>query len=92
MPFNLLVLSCVLYVAFLFTVAFVAEGRAARGRVGWLRSPLVYTLSLWIYCTAWTFYGAGWSVTFWGLVLLAAGAPLYVWMRHVGRRFSEVEK
>ena len=42
--------------------------------------------------SAWTFYGAGWSVTFWGLVLLAAGAPLYVWMRHVGRRFSEVEK
>jgi APA family basic amino acid/polyamine antiporter len=39
--------------------------------------------------SAWTFYGAGWSVTFWGLVLLAAGAPLYVWMRHVGRPSSE---
>lgn len=58
MPFNLLVLACFLYVAFLFTVAFVVEGRAARGRLGWLRSPLVYTLSLSIYCTAWTFYGA----------------------------------
>ena len=58
MPFNLLVLACILYVAFLFAVAFVAEGRAARGRLGWLRSPLVYTLSLSIYCTAWTFYGA----------------------------------
>ncbi|KPU85023.1 sodium:solute symporter, partial [Marinosulfonomonas sp. PRT-SC04] len=29
-----------------------------RGQFGWLRSPLVYTLSLSIYCTAWTFYGA----------------------------------
>ncbi len=58
MPFNLLVLACLLYVAFLFAVAFVVEGRAARGRLGWLRSPLVYTLSLSIYCTAWTFYGA----------------------------------
>ncbi|MFN4201773.1 MAG: ATP-binding protein [Tabrizicola sp.] len=58
MPFNLLVLSCLLYVVFLFAVAFVVEGRAARGRLGWLRSPLVYTLSLSIYCTAWTFYGA----------------------------------
>jgi Na+/proline symporter/signal transduction histidine kinase len=58
MPFNLLVLACFLYVAFLFTVAFVVEGRAAKGRLGWLRSPLVYTLSLSIYCTAWTFYGA----------------------------------
>ncbi|WP_333818187.1 histidine kinase dimerization/phospho-acceptor domain-containing protein, partial [Tabrizicola sp.] len=58
MPFNLLVLACFLYVAFLFTVAFVVEGRAAKGRLGWLRSPVVYTLSLSIYCTAWTFYGA----------------------------------
>ncbi|MFN4191939.1 MAG: ATP-binding protein [Tabrizicola sp.] len=58
MPFNLLVLSCLLYVVFLFAVAFVVEGRAASGRLGWLRSPLVYTLSLSIYCTAWTFYGA----------------------------------
>jgi Na+/proline symporter/signal transduction histidine kinase len=58
MPFNLLVLACFLYVFFLFTVAFVVERRAARGRLGWLRSPLVYTLSLSIYCTAWTFYGA----------------------------------
>lgn len=58
MPFNLLVLACLLYVAFLFAVAFVVENRAARGRLGWLRSPLVYTLSLSIYCTAWTFYGA----------------------------------
>ena len=58
MPFNLLVLSCLAYVAFLFIVAFLAERRAAMGRVGWLRSPLIYTLSLSIYCTAWTFYGA----------------------------------
>ena len=58
MPFNLLVLACLLYVIFLFTVAFLVERRAARGRLGWLRSPLVYTLSLSIYCTAWTFYGA----------------------------------
>ena len=58
MPFNLLVLACILYVIFLFAVAFVVEGRAARGRLGWLRSPVVYTLSLSIYCTAWTFYGA----------------------------------
>ena len=29
-----------------------------RGKGGWLRSPLIYTLSLSIYCTAWTFYGA----------------------------------
>ena len=58
MPFNLLVLACVTYVAFLFLVAFVVERKAARGAARWLRSPVVYTLSLSIYCTAWTFYGA----------------------------------
>jgi Na+/proline symporter/signal transduction histidine kinase len=58
MPFNILVLACLTYVAALFGVAFLAERRASRGMLGFLRSPLVYTLSLSIYCTAWTFYGA----------------------------------
>lgn len=56
--FNLLVGVCLVYVGLLFAVAFAAERRAERGRIGWLRSPAVYTLSLSIYCTAWTFYGA----------------------------------
>ncbi len=56
---NQLVLVCLVYVAGLFMVAFIAERAALRGRIGWfLRSPLIYTLSLSIYCTAWTFYGA----------------------------------
>lgn len=55
MPFNLLVAASLAYVAFLFAVAFAVE---RRGATGWLRSPLVYTLSLSVYCTAWTFYGA----------------------------------
>jgi Na+/proline symporter/signal transduction histidine kinase len=56
--FSILVLVSLAYVAILFSVAFWAEGRAAAGRAKWLRSPLIYTLSLSIYCTAWTFYGA----------------------------------
>ena len=55
---NALVAVCLTYVAMLFLVAFFAERSAMRGRGGWLRSPLVYTLSLSIYCTGWTFYGA----------------------------------
>ncbi|WP_176438531.1 ATP-binding protein [Actibacterium lipolyticum] len=58
MPFDILVAVCVAYVVVLFLVAFFAERRASAGKVGWLRSPLVYTLSLSVYCTAWTFYGA----------------------------------
>ncbi|MCG7495212.1 ATP-binding protein [Thalassobius sp. Cn5-15] len=55
---NTLVAVCATYVALLFLVAFLAERAAIRGRARWLRSPLVYTLSLSIYCTGWTFYGA----------------------------------
>ena len=55
---GILAAVCIAYVIFLFTVAFAADRAARRGRGAWLRSPLVYTLSLSIYCTAWTFYGA----------------------------------
>ena len=55
---NILIIVCVVYVCFLFFVAFWAERQAHKGKLSWLRSPLVYTLSLSIYCTAWTFYGA----------------------------------
>ncbi|MGR3321351.1 MAG: ATP-binding protein [Pseudooceanicola sp.] len=55
---NLLIAVCLAYVAVLFAVAFGAERVAMRGKAQWLRSPVVYTLSLSIYCTAWTFYGA----------------------------------
>lgn len=58
LTFNLLVAVSLGYVVLLFVVAFIAEKRAERGAADWLRSPLVYTLSLSIYCTAWTFYGA----------------------------------
>jgi Na+/proline symporter/signal transduction histidine kinase len=57
-PFNILVVVCLIYVGLLFLVAFLVERRANARALPWLRSPLVYTLSLSIYCTAWTFYGA----------------------------------
>ena len=56
--FNILIVVSLSYVAALFWVAFLAERRAAAGKANWLRSPVIYTLSLSIYCTAWTFYGA----------------------------------
>ena len=56
--FNALILISLGYVTFLFVIAFWAERQAAAGRVNFLHSPWIYTLSLSIYCTAWTFYGA----------------------------------
>ena len=55
---NLVLGAALVYVAFLFAVAFVGDQRARRGRHGWLHSPVTYTLSISIYCTSWTFYGA----------------------------------
>ncbi|SEO12726.1 hypothetical protein SAMN04489859_103639 [Paracoccus alcaliphilus] len=58
MPFETLVAGCLAYAALMFAVAFWADRQAARGRVRWLDHPVVYTLSLSVYCSAWTFYGA----------------------------------
>ena len=55
---NLVLATALGYVALLFAVAFLGDQRARQGRLGWLQSPLVYTLSISVYCTSWTFYGA----------------------------------
>ncbi|MGH8738221.1 MAG: ATP-binding protein [Burkholderiales bacterium] len=55
---NLVLPIALLYVALLFAVAFVGDQRARAGRLGWLQSPVVYTLSISIYCSSWTFFGA----------------------------------
>ncbi|MCH2393072.1 sodium:solute symporter family transporter [Oceanibaculum sp.] len=55
---DLVIVICLVYVAVLFGVAFAGDRRARRDSGGWLSSPLVYTLSISIYCTSWTFFGA----------------------------------
>ncbi len=68
---NLVVFVCLAYVAVLFGVAFAGDRRARRDPAGWLSSPLVYTLSISIYCTSWTFYGAVGSATTGGMEFAA---------------------
>ncbi|WP_192034558.1 sensor histidine kinase [Halomonas sp. YLGW01] len=45
------------YLALLFVIAAWGDRRARQGR-SVIASPLVYTLSIAVYCTAWTFYGS----------------------------------
>ena len=71
LTFNLLVSVCLIYVVGLFVIAYMAERGAREGRLSVLRSPLVYTLSLSVYCTAWTFYGAVGSAARNGLEFVA---------------------
>jgi Na+/proline symporter/nitrogen-specific signal transduction histidine kinase len=55
---NLVLGVSLAYVALLFAVAYLGDRQARTGRLGFLQSPLVYTLSISVYCTSWTFYGA----------------------------------
>ncbi|MGO1118836.1 ATP-binding protein [Rhodovibrionaceae bacterium A322] len=55
---NLLVFASLLYVALLFLVAYLGDRKARGGKIGWIHSPVIYTLSISVYCTSWTFYGA----------------------------------
>ena len=68
---NTVLAVCLGYVVLLFAVAFVVDRRTRTRRLGWLNSPVVYTLSISIYCTSWTFYGAVGSAARNGLEFVA---------------------
>lgn len=53
----LIVLISLGYVGLLFAIAWYGDRRAERGR-SVIRNPAIYTLSIAVYCTSWTFYGA----------------------------------
>ena len=54
---TVLVFTAFAYLGLLFAIAYVADRRAERvPRVA--GSPYVYSLSLAVYATAWTFYGS----------------------------------
>ncbi|MBF0455324.1 MAG: histidine kinase [Magnetococcales bacterium] len=50
-------LISVAYLGLLFAVAYFADMRADQGR-SLISNPYVYTLSIAVYCTSWTFYGS----------------------------------
>jgi Na+/proline symporter/nitrogen-specific signal transduction histidine kinase len=45
------------YLALLFAIAYYGDKRADQGR-SIIANPYIYTLSIAVYCTAWTFYGS----------------------------------
>ena len=55
---DLLLGVCLGYVALLFALAFYVDRRARQGHARWIHSPIIFTLSISVYCTSWTFYGA----------------------------------
>ena len=54
---SLVLFLATAYIGLLFAVAYYGDERATRGR-SIIENPYVYSLSLAVYCTAWTFYGS----------------------------------
>src|SRR5258707_15537914 len=52
-----IILTSFAYLGLLFAIAYYADQRADAGR-SVIASPYVYSLSLGVYATAWTFYGS----------------------------------
>ncbi|GGO86683.1 sodium:solute symporter [Marinobacterium nitratireducens] len=72
------------YLALLFVIAAWADRRAEKGH-SVIGSPLVYTLSIAVYCTAWTFYGSVGRASHYGPAFLSIYlgptlAMLFGWM------------
>ncbi|MCI4667843.1 MAG: sensor histidine kinase [Bacteroidia bacterium] len=71
------------YLASLFGVAYWADKMRAKGK-SLIRNPIVYALSLAVYCTAWTFYGSVGRAATHGIEFLAIyigptlSAPLWI--------------
>ncbi len=68
---DVLLAVCLGFVALLFAVAFLVDRRTRERPILWLQSPVVYTLSISVYCTSWTFYGAVGSAARNGLEFIA---------------------
>ncbi len=54
---GVIIASALIYMGVLFGIAYYGDQRADAGR-SIIANPYIYTLSLAIYCTAWTFYGS----------------------------------
>lgn len=63
--------TAIAYVILLFVLAYFSDRLARQGRGKFLRSPLIFTLAISVYCTSWTFYGAVGSAARNGLEFLA---------------------
>ncbi|MBF0466941.1 MAG: response regulator [Nitrospirae bacterium] len=72
------ILSIIAYMLSLFLIALIVERKASEGK-NLVNHPVIYSLSLAIYCTAWTFYGS---------VGLAAGNGLLFTTVYIGPTVS----
>ncbi|GLU44946.1 sodium:solute symporter family transporter [Allomuricauda sp. NBRC 101325] len=88
-------LVIILYLAMLFVLAYFAEKNK---RSKWTNNPYVYTLSLAVYCTAWTYYGSVGIASSSGISFLAVylgpaiALPLWIVLMRKVIRISKQHK
>ncbi len=70
--FSVITVLC-MYMGFLFLTALWVERKSAEGR-SLVNNPLVYSLSLGVYCTGWTYYGSVGKAATSGLIFV----PIYL--------------
>lgn len=56
MGLSTFVVASLVYILILFFIAFYTDSRTVKS--SWVNNPYVYSLSLAVFCTAWTFYGS----------------------------------
>ncbi|MBN8684734.1 MAG: hypothetical protein J0L99_18935 [Chitinophagales bacterium] len=71
MSLGVVLLCALLYVGILFATAWRVDALAKQGKSRLMRNPYVYSLSLAVYCTAWTYYGSVGRASASGLSFLA---------------------
>ncbi|MCW8916219.1 MAG: sensor histidine kinase [Magnetovibrio sp.] len=54
---GLVVVASILYLGTLFAIAYYGDKASSRGR-SITKNPYIYTLSIAVFCTSWTFYGS----------------------------------
>lgn len=69
MSLSLVVGCSLVYISLLFFIAWWVDKRAERG-VSVVSNPYIYSLSLAVYCTAWTFFGSVGRAATGGLIFL----------------------
>lgn len=98
MSASFVIISFVAYFALLFAIAFYAERRERIGKSIIRNSPWVYSLSIAVYCTAWTYFGSigRAASTGYGFLPIYLGptitAPLWIYLLRKIIRISKAQR
>ena len=71
MNLTAVLVGAIFYIGFLFFVAWWVDQRARKRNRSLVQNPFIYSLSLAVYCTAWTYFGSVGRAASGGLSFLA---------------------